>query len=290
MDGNSYFTLDCKVNDDVSMMVLRKLSTGWAISSKVDDTYGDLSNINTFATTLNYRADSGEEGYETYILLFANVEVNDDGGSRSLPIWLLAKPSISVLSNVEISMSDARVQEIVDLLQKDEWTEADIDRFRSTISASISQLTDKKNAALNFKERTTNDNAKEYSSKAASYYDKAIEELNNAKSTDDKEQILLSIKLAKNYEMTGDYYLSAAEKIAAGLEEQAMYDIENAEKIEEATKEYEPSMFFTAGSWLGDAWQSFKEGFGMGDVPDWVLILVVVILVVGGAIIVLKLF
>jgi len=284
--------LNPTLSDDFMSAVLRNYNGNWVVASRTppDSHFGDLGNLNIFATSLQYKTDDLTTGYETYILIVANVQVNDDAGTRELPVWLIAKPAISVLTNMEVTLSDERVQEIAELLQKDELTNEDVERIRDTLTTMISGLVEKKNAALSFAEKTTNEDAKDLANKATGYYDKSIEQLKGIEGSNDADQIKLALKLSKNYEMIGDYYYSAAQKTSWGLEEQAQLDLENAQKIEEATKEYEPSVWFSAGSWLGDSWQSFKEGFGIGDIPDWVLILVVVILIVGGAIIVLKLF
>ncbi|AEF96052.1 hypothetical protein [Methanotorris igneus] len=287
----SYFNpLNPVIADDFTAFVLRNYNGNWVVASKSSDNFGDLGNLNIFATSLQYKTDDLTTGYETYILIFANVKVNDDAGQRELPIWLIAKPAISVLTNTEVTLSDERVQEIAELLQKDEMTDEDIARIQDTLATMISSLEKKKNAALNFADKTTNEDAKDLAKKAAEYYDKSIEQLRSIEGSKDADKIKLALKLSKNYEMIGDYYYSAAQKTAWGLEEQAQLDIQNAQKIEETTKQYEPSVWFSAGSMVGSAWQSFKEGLGIGNIPDWVLILVVIILVVGGAIIVLKLF
>lgn len=276
------------ITDDVAVITFRTQYDGSsAISSQVKDSFGDLGTINTIATSLNYKTVENTVAFDTYVLMYATVK----SGDRELPIWLIAKPAITVLSNKEVVFSDEKVTEIASILQKDEITEQDIEQIKQIATTMKAELEKKKQTATDLKAKcANNDVAEKYAEKSIDYYGKAIRALDELQSTNNAEQIATQLKLAKNYEMIADYYADATEKALYGQIEQAEIDVENAQKLEEVTKQYEPSVWFSAGSWLGDSWQSFKEGFGIGTVPDWVLILVVVILIVGGAVIVLKLF
>ena len=278
--------LEPVISDDISIITFRKLHDGSSvITSRVTDSFGELEDINTVATSMQYRSDNNTVSFDTYFVMYGIVETDDE----DLPIWLVAKPSITVLSNREVVLADERVEEIANILDKEEITEEDIERIKQTAALMKSGLEGKKQAAIDLKNKCANNNAaKKYAEKSIDYYTKAISALDKLQSTDDPGQIATQLKLSKNYEMIGDYYADAAEKALYGQMEQAEISARNAQKLEEATKQYEPSLWFNAGSAIGDAWQSFKEGFGIGAFPDWVLILVVVVIIIGIAIIVLK--
>ncbi|WP_421078043.1 hypothetical protein Mjas_01540 [Methanothermococcus sp. Ax23] len=283
---DNFKPIPATISDDFKMAAFRiqKDNTSY-ISSQSPVKFGDLSNINLAASSLYYKTDNNTVSFDSYALVYATV--ND------LPLWCIIKPQVSVLSNQEVVLGDTQTNEILEIINDSKITDNEIQTLKNLVDSSITSLTEKKNSAISFSQKCKTYNrqtAASYADKASTYYEKAIEQLSKLKSTNDAAQIATSYKLSKNYEMIGDYYSDAAQKEFYGQSEQALADIENAQKLEELTKQYEPSMFFTAGSWLGDSWQSFKEGFGIGNIPDWVLILVVVIVIVGGAVIVLKLF
>jgi len=285
---NYFDPLKPTIIDDVAIITFRTQYDGsTAIASQVKDSFGDLGTINMIATSMHYKASGNTTAFDTYVVMYAVVKTEDE----NLPIWLVAKPAITVLSNREVVLADERVKEIASILKKENITEEDIKQIKQVASTMISGLKSKEYAALSLKSRCANNkDAKKYAELAITYYNKALKALELVQATDDPNQIATQIKLAKNYEMIADYYTDAAEKVLYGHKEQAEINVRNAQKIIEVTKKYEPTIWFKAGSYLGDAWQSFKEGFGIGDVPDWVLILIVIIFVVGVAIIVLKFF
>lgn len=288
--GNpDYFDpLEVSIVDDIALTVYGIQSGGSdQIVYQYKDKLGDLGSVHIVSTSVHYKANENTLSFDVYYIVHAVVETED----KDLPIWLVAKPAITVISNREVVLADERVKEIADLLEKGDVSQEDIERIKQVASSMISGLERKKQVAIDLKNKcANNDVARSYAEKAIYYYDAALRALKTLQTTDDPNQIATQLKLAKNYEMIGDYYIDAAEKALYGQMEQAEMSARNAQKLEEATKKYEPSMLFKAGSFLGKAWDSFKKGLGIGYVPDWVLILIVIILVVGVAIIVFKLF
>ena len=283
-----------KVNiiDDYKMVVFRLLDDGtWVIADQVPGSFGNMEDYHAPVTsTLYYKHDNRTIGYNTYFVVYATVKIhNDCGNVREYPIWVIFKPKISVLINKEVVLRDKQTEEIVKIIDDGKVTEQEAQSLKNIADSAISQLKQKKYSAEALANKYANNpKAKEYAEKAAEYYQKAIDYLEDMKNSNDASIIVKDWKIAKNYEMVGDYYYDAAQKEYYGQHDQADADVKNAEKLIEDTKQYEPSVWFSAGSWLGDAWQQFKSGLGFGNVPDWVLIIVVVIIIIGVAIIVLK--
>jgi len=289
--------LNVSITDEVSILTYRTLCDGSSsIVSQLKDSFGDLGPVQIIATTMHYKADNNTAAYDTYFVLYGVVKTND----KDLPIWLVAKPAITVLSNREVVLSDDRVEEIVSLLEKGDVTEEDIERIKQTTSSMIPELGKKKQVAMDLKSKcANNDVARGYAEKAIAYYDSAAKALEKLQATDDPAQIATQLKLAKNYEMIADYYADAAEKALYGQMEQAEMSARNAQKVEEVTKKYEPSFLYKVGSGLKNAWNDFKCGLGLGDISDWSLVtiaifvlisIVIIVVVIGIVISILKLF
>ena len=288
---------DPSIVDDVAIYTYRIFQDGSsAIVSRAKHSCGDLGTINTIATTMHYKADDRTSSFDTYFVMYAEVKTN----GRTLPIWLVAKPAITVLSNREVVLADERVEEIASLLEKEDITEEDIERIKQIASTMVSGFESKKQTAIDLKAKcANNDVARKYAEKAIDYYNAALKALEKLQATDDPAQIATQLKLAKNYEMMADYYADAAEKALYGLTEQAEIDVRNAQKIEEVTKKYEPSIMYKVGSSLGNAWKSFKSGIGIGNISDWSLVtiaifvlicIVIIVVVIGIVISILKIF
>ena len=280
------------VSDDYRMVVFRIFSDGTAvIASQVPGSFGDMSLINQVGSSLYYKNDEKTISYDSYFVIYATMYVDDDGSIDNFPLWIVVKPQITVLENKDVVLGDKQTEEVANIIDDGEITESEMNALKSVADGAISSLKQKKYSAEQLVDKySSNPKAKEYAEKAAELYGKAISYLEDMVASNDANTIAKDYKVAKNYEMSGDYYSDAAQKEFYGQHDQAEADIINAEKIIEDTQEYEPSMFFTAGSWFGEHWEEFKSGLGIENIPDWVLILVVVILIVGGAVIVLKLF
>ena len=280
------------VSDDYRMVVFRIFSDGTAvIASQVPGSFGDMSLINQVGSSLYYKNDEKTISYDSYFVIYATMYVDDDGSIDNFPLWIVVKPQITVLENKDVVLGDRQTEEVANIIDDGEITESEMNALKSVADGAISSLKQKKYSAEQLVDKySSNPKAKEYAEKAVELYGKAISYLEDMVASNDANTIAKDYKVAKNYEMSGDYYSDAAQKEFYGQHDQAEADIINAEKIIEDTQEYEPSMFFTAGSWFGEHWEEFKSGLGIENIPDWVLILVVVILIVGGAVIVLKLF
>ncbi len=283
--------IEASIFDDYRMVVFRTFSDGTAaIASQVPGSFGDMSVLNQVGSSLYYKHDNKTVGYDTYFVLYAVLRPNDDGSIDEFPLWLVIKPQISVLINKDVVLSDKQTEEIAKIIDDGKVTEQEAQSLKNIADSAISQLKQKKYSAEQLANRySSNSKAKEYAEKAVKYYDKAISYLEDMKNSKDADVIAKDYKIAKNYEMVGDYYYDAAQKEFYGQHDQADADVKNAEKIVEDTKQYEPSVWFSAGSTLGQIWQQFKSGLGIGWIPDWVLIIVIVILVIGVAIILLRL-
>jgi len=237
--------------------------------------------------SLYYTKSNDTVGYRAYMVIYATAE--DEHGSE--PIWLILKPDITVLDNTRLAGSDDRLKEIDNLLDDGKVSTEDIQQIQQKCDIMVNELQNKKASLESSLDKyQSNDKAYDDAKTALDCYDKAIDNLKDVKSSANANEIRTGLYLSQNYEMEGDYYRQAAEYRLVGMDEQASSLEKQGSVLHEDSKQYEPSIWFGAGSVLGDAWQQFKSGFGIGNIPDWVLILVVVILIVGGAVIVLKLF
>jgi tetratricopeptide (TPR) repeat protein len=169
-------------------------------------------------------------------------------------------------------------------------SDSDSQRITEIIKMSEDSLKEKQYVAESESEKYDgNAKAENAISNALEDYEKSAEYFEKAKNTDDPEEVKVYTYLAGDvYEPAGDYWKEAAAKYYLGLDDQGDALASNAEKLESLASEYEPSLWFTAGSTISDWWDQFKSGFGIGDVPDTVLIIVVVIVLVCGAAIVIK--
>jgi len=242
---------------------------------------------NGVTTSLNYLKDDSTEAFETYFIVIADV---DDDIDSALPVWCIIQPRISVIDNVKYSLSEEFKEEILELLSDGSISDSDTERITEIIEISENSLKEKQYVAeIESEKYDDNEKARNAISNALEDYEKAFEYYEKAKNTDDPEEVKVYTYLAGDiYEPAGDYWKEAAEKYNLGLDDQGDALASNAEKLESLAAEYEPSLWFTAGSTISEWWDQFKSGFGIGDVPDTVLIIVVVIVLVCGAAIVIK--
>ncbi|ADC69819.1 conserved hypothetical protein [Methanocaldococcus sp. FS406-22] len=284
--------INVSIIDDYKMVVFREFADGtWVIADQIPGSFGNMGDyISTVASTLTYKHDNNTVGYSTYFVVYAVLKPhNDCGNVNEIPIWIIVKPKISVLDNTEVVLGDKQTEEIASIIDDGKITESEAQSLKNIAESAISALKQKKYSAEHLVERySSNPKAQEYAKKAVECYDKAIGYLEDMMASNDASTVARDYKVSKNYEMAGDYYYDAAQKEFYGQHDQAEADVNNAEKIIDDTKQYEPSMFFSLGSTLGEWWSQFKSGLGIDWIPDWAIILIVVILVVGGAIIVLK--
>ncbi|MBB6067897.1 hypothetical protein [Methanococcus maripaludis] len=276
------------IEDDYRALVLKLRDDGVAtIASETPGNFHDMAVHNGVTTSLNYLKDDSTEAFETYFLVIADV---DDDIDSALPVWSIIQPRISVIDNVKYSLSEEFKEEILELLSDGSVSDTDSERITEIIEISENSLKEKQYVAeIDSEKYEDNEKASTAISNALEDYEKAFEYYEKAKNTDDPEEVKVYTYLAGDiYEPAGDYWREAAEKYNLGLDDQGDALASNAEKLESLASEYEPSLWFTAGSTISDWWTQFKSGFGIGDVPDTVLIIVVVIVLVCGAAIVIK--
>ncbi|MBA2846658.1 tetratricopeptide (TPR) repeat protein [Methanococcus maripaludis] len=276
------------IEDDYRALVLKLRDDGVAtIASETPGNFHDMAVHNGVTTSLNYLKDDSTEAFETYFLVIADV---DDDIDSALPVWSIIQPRISVIDNVKYSLSEEFKEEILELLSDGSVSDTDSERISEIIEISENSLKEKQYVAeIDSEKYEDNEKASNAISNALEDYEKAFEYYEKAKNTDDPEEVKVYTYLAGDiYEPAGDYWREAAEKYNLGLDDQGDALASNAEKLESLASEYEPSLWFTAGSTISDWWNQFKSGFGIGDVPDTVLIIVVVIVLVCGAAIVIK--
>ncbi|BAP60630.1 hypothetical protein MMKA1_05130 [Methanococcus maripaludis KA1] len=276
------------IEDDYRALVLKLRDDGVAsIASDTPGNFHDMSTYTGLTTSLNYLKDSSTEAFETYFLVVADV---DDGIDSALPVWCLIKPRISVIDNVKYSLNEEFKEEILELMSDGSISDSDSQRITEIIQMSEESLKEKQYVAESESEKyNDNEKARNAILNSLEDYEKAFEYYEKAKNTDDPEEVKVYTYLAGDvYEPAGDYWKEAAAKYNLGLDDQGDALASNAEKLESLASEYEPSLWFTAGSTISDWWNQFKSGFGIGDVPDTVLIIVVVIVLVCGAAIVIK--
>ncbi|MBM7408431.1 hypothetical protein [Methanococcus maripaludis] len=276
------------IEDDYGALVLKLRDDGVAtIASETPGNFHDMAVHNGVTTSLNYLKDDSTEAFETYFLVIADV---DDDIDSALPVWSLIQPRISVIDNVKYSLSEEFKEEILELLSDGSVSDTDSERITEIIEISENSLKEKQYVAeLESEKYEDNEKARNAISNSLKDYEKAFEYYEKAKNTDDPEEVKVYTYLAGDiYEPAGDYWREAAEKYNLGLDDQGDALASNAEKLESLASEYEPSLWFSAGSTLSEWWTQFKSGFGIGNVPDTVLIIVVVIVLVCGAAIIIK--
>ncbi|MBA2851184.1 tetratricopeptide (TPR) repeat protein [Methanococcus maripaludis] len=276
------------IEDDYRALVLKLRDDGVAtIASETPGNFHDMAVHNGVTTSLNYLKDDSTEAFETYFLVIADV---DDDIDSALPVWSLIQPRISVIDNVKYSLSEEFKEEILELLSDGSVSDTDSERITEIIEISENSLKEKQYVAESESGKyEDNEKARNAISNSLKDYEKAFEYYEKAKNTDDPEEVKVYTYLAGDiYEPAGDYWREAAEKYNLGLDDQGDALASNAEKLESLAAEYEPSLWFSAGSTISELWNEFKSGFGIGDVPDTVLIIVVVIVLVCGAAIIIK--
>ncbi|MDK2929221.1 MAG: hypothetical protein PWP73_817 [Methanococcus sp.] len=276
------------IEDDYRALVLKLRDDGVAtIASETPGNFHDMAVHNGVTTSLNYLKDDSTEAFETYFLVIADV---DDDIDSALPVWSIIQPRISVIDNVKYSLSEEFKEEILELLSDGSVSDSDSERITEIIEISENSLKEKQYVAeIDSEKYEDNEKASTAISNALEDYEKAFEYYEKAKNTDDPEEVKVYTYLAGDiYEPAGDYWREAAEKYNLGLDDQGDALASNAEKLESLASEYEPSLWFSAGSTLSEWWTQFKSGFGIGNVPDTVLIIVVVIVLVCGAAIIIK--
>jgi tetratricopeptide (TPR) repeat protein len=191
---------------------------------------------------------------------------------------------------VKYSLNEEFKEEILELMSDGSISDSDSQRITEIIQMSEESLKEKQYVAESESGKyEDNDKAKNAISNALEDYEKAAAYYEKAKNTDDPEEVKVYTYLAGDvYEPAGDYWKEAAAKYNLGLDDQGDALASNAEKLESLAAEYEPSLWFTAGSTVSEWWTQFKSGFGLADVPDAALLVIVIVVLVCGTIVVTR--
>ncbi|MBP2202163.1 uncharacterized protein YukE [Methanococcus voltae] len=282
--------VDVTLKDDFQAAILRLDSDDSAsvagIPSKgsfadIPKDYGRMTQL-----SLTYNKLDSTIAFENYFIIYG--EVDDD--LKSLPIWAVIKPDIAVCENILVTLSTDEKEEIITLLQDGEVSESD--KLRLNELADISELSAKnKLDALNVKASKYSDNSKASTAynNAIKDYGKAMEYTEKIKTETDADKIKTYFYLANDcYEPAGDYWNQAAEKYYHNLDDQGDALAENAKKLEKVAAEYEPSIWYNAGSGFKEVFNQIKTGLGLGNVDDTQLILFIFLTIVLIVIIVVK--
>jgi len=281
--------LNVSIIDDYKMVIFRGFDDGtWVIADQVPGSFGTMGDfINTVSSSLFYKHNNKTIGYNTYFVIYAVLKPhNDNGNVRELPIWMIVKPSITVLDNTEVVLGDKQTKEIESIINDGKITESEAKSLKNIADSAISSLKQKKYSAEQLENRySSNQKAQEYAKKAVDCYDKAISYLEDMASND-ASTIARDYKIAENYEMAGDYYYDAAQKEFYGQHDQAEADINNAEKIIDDTKQYEPSIWYSGGSQIHDIIMQIASGLG---IKEWqVYAVIIIVIVVLGLVLAIK--
>ncbi len=270
-----------EITDDYRMVVFRIFDDGTAaIASQVPGSFGDMSVINQVGSSLYYKHDNKTVSYDTYFIIYAILRPHDDGSIDEFPLWIVVKPQITVLENKDVVLGDKQTEEVANIIDDGEITESEMNSLKNIAESAISSLKQKKYSAEQFAEECASvgkTDAQKYAEQAVGCYDKAINYLDDMMASNDASTIARDYKIAENYEMAGDYYYDAAQKEFYGQHDQAESDVNNAEKIIDDTKQYEPSIWFSGGSQIHDIIMQIASGLGIKEWQVYALIIIVII-------------
>ncbi|MCS3900834.1 hypothetical protein [Methanococcus voltae] len=268
------------ITDDYRAVVLRLDSNSSTLVSQTPGNFHDMGVHSEVQTALNYLYNKNTETYETYFLVVADV---DDGYSK-VPIWYITRPLISVINNLKYSISDEDRKEIADLTADGSISESDRKRINEIIDLAEKSTKQKKDVVEDKQNSGyyKNSDAVDASKNAINDYSKALEYLQKSKTTDNPEDVKRYTYLSSScYEPAGDYWSQAAEKYEQGYTEEAEALANNAKKLEELAKDYEPSLMFTTGQQIMDKIHELKAGLGISQVPDAAIIVILLIILFG---------
>ena len=243
--------------DDFRIVVARVIKGGqdWEVA------YTKSTKMTDFTTTydlgLPVKYTSTNDTIDYVVAGLAYIELTRDDGTK-IPIWYMVVPKVSVQENLDVAFKDSRVKPLVELVNKSQVTEADIQAAQQLVDTIKQELEKKKLQAdeLRAKAETMNiPEGIEYAKRAKSAYenaekglDKYLDEVKKGK---DGKWALNWLNYARKMEDAGDFWLNAAIKATNGLKEQAEWNAEQAQNIEGLAKQYEPH-FDISGLLNGD--------------------------------------
>ena len=262
--------LNPTLEDDFRFFTVRVRTGGsWELA---DSVFGHLGNLTETGASKSLNAHYSEGTdvltYETFGIAYFTITRKD--GQR-IPVWEIVWPKVSVQQNERIVMDDTQIQQLATIVNQSVLTADDLAQLKASVQSLINGLNEKLRTAKALEEQAKsvgNKQAEGYARKAEVAYQHAVDALNRAASSEQKQTILNYLNAAKKYEQAGDFYLNAAKKAQYGAPEQAALDAKMGDQLSDLANKYEPhvDVFSTAKSLA-----SYKV-FG---IPLWVLLVVV---------------
>ncbi|MBA2846197.1 hypothetical protein HNP88_000381 [Methanococcus maripaludis] len=224
------FKSNIQISDDARLVTVRILKDGtYEISNDKKEAFGDLSDVNIVTALTGYEANEDTIGFATYGIVYAEVE-RDDG--KDLPIWSIVRPKIVVL-NDDVTIVGDIINELSDLLSKDSLNVFEKESVNNQIVSLGEALTTKMGQASTYVEKGQDldmPDVERVAKKAYDNYEKAIETLNDI-NYEDVEDINNKLEEARNYELSGDFYLESAEAYYFGDKTSAEIAEESGDKL-----------------------------------------------------------
>ncbi|KUH33898.1 hypothetical protein APY94_03985 [Thermococcus celericrescens] len=232
--------------DDFRIAVARIIKGGqtWEIAYTKSTKMTDFTTSYELGLPVKYTSTNDTIDY--VVAGLAYLELTRDDGTK-IPIWYMVVPKVSVQENIEVAFKDSRIRPLVELTNKSQVSDADIQAAQQLVDTIKQELEKKKLQAdeLRAKAETMNiPEGIEYAKRAKDAYenserglDKYLEEVKKGK---DGKWALNWLNYARKMEDAGDFWLNAAIKITNGLKEQAEWNAEQAQNIEGLAKQYEP--------------------------------------------------
>lgn len=241
-----------KVNytDDFRFLTVRVYKDGrWEVADSIFGNLGTLTDSTAVEKLLNAKYTEDPEALTYKVFGMAYFEIQRDDGII-IPIWLVAKPEVSIIQNTRVVMDDTQIQQLTALVDDKEISEADLEQIRQTAKTWIDGINEKISNAKALKtkaESVDNEKAAEYADKAIRAYEEAISALQKLMQIGDYQMFLNWLNVAKKYEQAGDMYTNAAEKALYGEYEQAELDTKMAEDLIDLANNYKPGFSFFGG-------------------------------------------
>ncbi|NJF24549.1 DUF6861 domain-containing protein [Thermococcus sp. Bubb.Bath] len=273
--------LNITMTDDFRFFTVRVRDGGsWELADSVFGHLGDLTETGV-PKDLNAHYTTGTDvlTYEVFGIAYFTITRKD---GQQIPIWEIVWPKVSVEPNERQVLDDPQVQQLVTIVNQSTLTADDLAQLKASVNALINGLNEKLQTAKALEEQAHgvgNSDAESYAKKAESAYQAAIDALNHAASSKDKQQILNYLNAAKKYEQAGDFYISASKKAMYGAPEQAKLDAKMGDHISNIAEQYQPhiSVFGTAKNALS------KKILG---IPLWMIL--VILFALAGAFVIWK--
>ena len=266
-----YFSpLNVTMTDDFRFFTVRVRDGGsWELA---DSVFGHLGNLTGTGAPkdLNAHYTTGTDvlTYEVFGIAYFIITRKD---GQQIPVWEIVWPKVSVQPNERIVMDDTQIQQLVTIVNQSTLTADDLAQLKADVQALINGLNEKLQTARALEKQAEgvgNQQAAAYARKAETAYNAAIDALNHAVSSDNKQVILNYLNAAKKYEQAGDFYLSATKKALYGAPEQAALDAQMGDKLMNLGEQYTPHLDV-----LGTAKNALSEKV-MG-IPLWVLLIII---------------